>query len=221
MRARSGLVIVVMMANPGRLSPSIEAAPAPMRKTPMKTAQLLLVLAISWLAPPAASAQDHPVPDGHADSTSSLAFSDDARRDRILNIGSSDAGTIKVTDANQLGRELNDKGRINVYGILFDVDKADIRPESQPQLAAIADLLKKNPGLELDVLAHTDIQGGAGYNLKLSDMRAFAVVAELSLRYDIDRARLNPLGKGLDQPVASNADEAGRALNRRVELVRR
>ena len=46
-------------------------------------------------------------------------------------------------------------------------------------------------------------------------------MAELSLRHGIDRARLNPLGKGLEQPVASNADEAGRALNRRVELVRR
>ena len=58
-------------------------------------------------------------------------------------------------------------------------------------------------------------------SLKLSDMRAFSVVAELSTRYGIDRSRLNVLGKGLEQPVASNADEAGRARNRRVELVRR
>lgn len=156
----------------------------------------------------------------------SLAFSDDANRGRVviarmIETGKMDTGMIKLTDANQLGRELNDNGRSNVYGILFDVDKAEIKPESQPQLAAIADLLKKNPGLRLDVLGHTDNQGSAGHNLKLSDMRAFAVVAELSLRYDIDRARLNPLGKGLGQPVASNADEAGRALNRRVELVKR
>ena len=156
----------------------------------------------------------------------SLAFSDDANRGRVviarvIETGRMDTGMIKVTDANQLGRDLNDKGRTNVYGILFDFNKADIRPESQPQLAAIAELLTKNPGLKLDVLGHTDNQGGASYNLKLSDMRAFAVVAELSLRYDIERSRLNPLGKGLDLPVASNADEAGRALNRRVELVRR
>ncbi len=156
----------------------------------------------------------------------SLAFSDDANRGRvviarIIETGKMDTGMIKVTDASQLGRDLNDKGRTNVYGILFDFNKAEVKPESQPQLAAIAELLTRNPGLKLDVVGHTDNQGGAGYNLKLSDMRAFSVVAELSLRYTIDRARLNPLGKGLDQPVASNADEAGRALNRRVELVRR
>ena len=156
----------------------------------------------------------------------SLAFSDDAKRGRVviarvIETGKMETGMIKVTDAGQLGRDLKDNGRANVYGILFDTDKAIIKPESQPQLAAIAQLLKANPGMKLDVVGHTDNQGAAGYNLKLSDLRAFAVVAELSLRHDIDRARLTPSGKGLDQPVASNADEAGRALNRRVELVRR
>jgi OOP family OmpA-OmpF porin len=156
----------------------------------------------------------------------SLAFSDDASRGRVviarvIESTSMDTGMIRIVDAGQLGRELDDKGRANLYGILFDFDKAEIKPASQPQLAAIAVLMTKNPALRLDVLGHTDNQGAPGYNLKLSDMRAFAVVAELSLRYGIDRARLNPLGRGPHQPIASNADEAGRALNRRVELVRR
>lgn len=172
----------------------------------MKTARLLLSLALSWAIPwliaSAASAQDRPLPG------------------RAVQAAGVDTGVIKITDANQLGRELSEKGRANVYGILFNTDNADIKPQSQPQLAAIADLLTKNPGLRLDIVGHTDNQGAAGYNLKLSDLRAFSVVAELSLRYKIDRARLNPLGKGVSQPVASNADEAGRALNRRVELVR-
>lgn len=192
----------------------------------MKTARLLLALALPWLAPSATSAQDHSLLGRYGDSNTGTAFPDDPGRGRIIETGKietgkTDTGMIEVADANRLGRDLNDKGRANVHSILFDIDKAEIKPESQPQLAAIADLLKNNPDLKLDILAHTDNQGGAGYNLKLSDMRAFAVVAELSLRYNIDRARLNPLGKGQGQPVASNADEAGRALNRRVELVRR
>ena len=156
----------------------------------------------------------------------SLAFGDDESRGRVviarvIESTKMDTGMIKVVQADEMSREIDARGRINIYGILFDFNKAEIKPESQAQLAAIAELLSKNPGLKLDVVGHTDNQGGAGYNLKLSDMRAFSVVAELSLRYNIDRARLTPLGKGLDQPVASNADEPGRALNRRVELVRR
>lgn len=156
----------------------------------------------------------------------SLAFGDDETRGRVviarvIESTKMDTGMIKVVQADEMSREIDARGRINIYGVLFDVDRADIKAESQPQLQQIADLLKRNPNLKLDVVGHTDNQGGASYNLKLSNMRAFSVVAELSLRYSIDRARLNPLGKGLDQPVASNADETGRALNRRVELVRR
>lgn len=156
----------------------------------------------------------------------SLALSEDESRGRtviarVIEAGAMQTGQIQVVEASQLGREIDQNGRTNVYGILFDYDKADIRPESQPQLKAIAELLSKSPALRLDVVGHTDNQGSAAYNLKLSDMRAFSVVAELATRYGIDRGRLNALGKGLEQPVASNADEAGRARNRRVELVRR
>lgn len=167
----------------------------------MKTA--LLLLSLSCLAPVVASAEGQP------------------QLNRVIETGVTDTGMIKVIDAQQLGKDLEDRGRANVYGITFEVDKADIKPESQAQLAAIAVLLTQNPGLRLDVVGHTDNQDGASDNLKLSDMRAFSVVAELSLRYHIDRARLNPFGQGLGQPVASNTDDAGRALNRRVELVKR
>lgn len=156
----------------------------------------------------------------------SLAFGDDETRGRVviarvIESTKMDTGMIKVVQADEMSREIDARGRINIYGILFDFDKAEIKPESQAQIQQIADLLKRNPNLKIDVVGHTDNQGGAGYNLKLSDMRAYSVAAELSLRHGIDRTRLNPLGRGLEQPVASNADEAGRALNRRVELVRR
>ncbi|MGX1742593.1 OmpA family protein [Bosea sp. NPDC055353] len=156
----------------------------------------------------------------------SLAFSDDESRGRaviarVIESTTMDTGMIKVVEADEMSRNLDAEGRINLYGILFDFDKAEIKPESQPQLQQIAALLKRNPALRLDVVGHTDGQGGAAYNLKLSDARAFAVVADLAMRHGIDRTRLNPVGKGMDQPIASNADEAGRAQNRRVELVKR
>lgn len=156
----------------------------------------------------------------------SLAFSDDANRGRVviarvIETTKMDTGMIKVVEADEMSRNLDAQGRINLYGILFDFDKAEIRPESQPQLEQIAALLKRNPALRLDVVGHTDGQGGAAYNLKLSDARAFAVVADLAMRHGIDRTRLNAVGKGMDQPIASNTDEAGRAQNRRVELVKR
>ncbi|RDJ22503.1 hypothetical protein DWF00_02695 [Bosea caraganae] len=156
----------------------------------------------------------------------SLAFSEQESRGRtviarVIETGKMETGKIQVVDASQLGKEIDQTGKATVYGILFDFNKADIKPESQPQLKQIADLLAKAPSLQLNVVGHTDNQGGGPYNLKLSDSRAFSVVAELVTRYGIDRSRLTPSGKGLEQPVASNADEAGRALNRRVELIRR
>jgi len=156
----------------------------------------------------------------------SLAFSDDESRGRyvigrVIETGKMDTGQIQVVEAAKLGSEIDQKGSINVYGILFDFDKADIKSESQPQLKEIAGLLTKAPGLKLDIVGHTDNQGGAAYNLKLSDMRAFSVVAELATRYGIDRGRLSARGMGLGQPVALNDDETGRARNRRVELIKR
>lgn len=102
----------------------------------------------------------------------------------------------------------------------IQVIEAGIRLESQPQLKAIAEALSKSPALR-PVVGHTDNQRSAAYNLELSGMRAFSVVAELSNRCGSDRSRLLAPGKGLEQPLASNAGKAGRARNRRVELVRR
>lgn len=156
----------------------------------------------------------------------SLAISDNASRGRLIVArvvegAKMETDMIRVASASQMSSDLQTKGWVNVYGILFDFDKADIKPASQPQLQQIADLLKRDPSLRLDVVGHTDNQGGAEYNRRLSDLRAFAIVAELATRYGVERTRLSPIGKGMDVPIASNADEAGRAQNRRVELIRR
>jgi len=110
--------------------------------------------------------------------------------------------------------------RIRIYGIHFDVDSAVIQPRSEPVIAEIAQILKINPGLRFQVEGHTDSDGGAAYNLGLSQRRAQAVVDDLVKRYGIARSRLVAKGFGLTKPVAPNTTDAGKALNRRVELLR-
>jgi outer membrane protein OmpA-like peptidoglycan-associated protein len=110
--------------------------------------------------------------------------------------------------------------RIRIYGIHFDYDSAHIQPRSEPVIAEIAQIMRENPGLRFQVEGHTDSDGGAAYNLALSQRRAQAVVDDLVVRSGIARSRLVAKGYGLTQPVASNATAAGKALNRRVELLR-
>ena len=110
--------------------------------------------------------------------------------------------------------------RIRLYGIHFDSASAKIQPRSEPVIKEIADLLKSDATLRFQVEGHTDSDGGAAYNLKLSQDRAQAVVNDLIHRYHIASSRLVPKGFGLTKPVASNATEGGKALNRRVELLR-
>ena len=110
-------------------------------------------------------------------------------------------------------------GRVAIYGIYFDTDKADVKPESEPTLEEIAKLLQQNPELKLHVVGHTDNVGGLSYNMKLSEARADAVAKELVSKYGVDVKRLEAHGVGPLSPVASNKTEEGRAKNRRVELV--
>lgn len=114
---------------------------------------------------------------------------------------------------------LDADGRVSLYGILFDVDKATLQPESVRQLEHLLTLLKDYPDLKLQVQGHTDDQGADDYNLKLSQRRAETVVTFLGL-FGVDPGRLTPKGFGESQPVAPNTTEEGRAKNRRVVLVK-
>lgn len=123
-------------------------------------------------------------------------------------------------DAAALGAGIKAEGKIAVYGILFDTGKAEIKPASEPALVEIAKLLKAQPALKLHVVGHTDNVAGLDLNLKLSKARAEAVVQALTGRHGIAAGRLIPHGVGPVAPAASNDAEAGRAKNRRVELVK-
>ncbi|MCP4382438.1 MAG: DUF1214 domain-containing protein [Hyphomicrobiales bacterium] len=111
-------------------------------------------------------------------------------------------------------------GRVSIYGVQFDTDLADILPGSEETLGAIAAVMEEFPELKLAVVGHTDSTGSYEVNLDLSKERADAVVAELIGSYGIDSSRLFAAGASFLAPVASNDTEEGRALNRRVELVR-
>jgi outer membrane protein OmpA-like peptidoglycan-associated protein len=130
-------------------------------------------------------------------------------------------GTIenKMVDADTMSKGLRDTGRIALYGIYFDTDKAVIRPESRPTLEQIAKLLASQVSLNVYIVGHTDSQGPYTYNLDLSRRRAEAIATELVKTYHITAPRLQTAGVAHLSPVGSNASEAGRALNRRVELV--
>jgi OOP family OmpA-OmpF porin len=125
----------------------------------------------------------------------------------------------KMVDAAAMAKGLGDAGHIALYGIYFDTDKAVIKPESRPTLEQIAKLLTSQPQLNVFIVGHTDNQGAYDYNLDLSRRRAEAIAAELVKSYRIAQSRLRTAGVGFLTPVGSNASEAGRALNRRVELV--
>ncbi len=125
---------------------------------------------------------------------------------------------IKV-NANEMQKELKANGKIALYGIYFDFDKANIKPESEPVLIEISKLLKENPTLNLYVVGHTDMKGSFAYNTTLSKNRAVAVVNELEKKYAISSSRLIGEGVGSLAPVSTNETEEGRKQNRRVELV--
>jgi OmpA-OmpF porin, OOP family len=125
-----------------------------------------------------------------------------------------------VVNAEVISNDLKATGHIALYGILFDTNKADIKPESAQAVSEIAKLLQSDPGLKLYVVGHTDATGVLDHNLRLSQERAESVLQSLIRTHGIAPARLRSFGAGPFAPVASNDSEDGRAKNRRVELVK-
>jgi outer membrane protein OmpA-like peptidoglycan-associated protein len=126
---------------------------------------------------------------------------------------------IVFVKADDMAQQISKVGSVALYGIYFDVNKAEIKQESEPTLEQIARLLRSSSGLKLLVVGHTDSQGSFPTNMELSQRRASSVVEALVSRFRVDRNRLSPVGVSSASPVASNKTEEGRALNRRVQLV--
>jgi outer membrane protein OmpA-like peptidoglycan-associated protein len=102
--------------------------------------------------------------------------------------------------------------------ILFDVDSASVRAGLRDDLMTVASSLRDYPDSTVQVVGHTDNTGDAGYNQQLSERRANAV-ADVLMDGGVAFSRIQTFGRGENQPVADNLTDAGRAQNRRVEIV--
>jgi OOP family OmpA-OmpF porin len=139
---------------------------------------------------------------------------------QVIEPAGAELGQVTV-DAGAISAGLQREGRIALYGVHFDTNKAVLREDSNAQLESMAKALKGNPALKVFIVGHTDNQGEFEANVALSQKRALAVAESLSGKYGIAPARLTARGVANLSPVSSNATEEGRARNRRVELVLR
>lgn len=118
----------------------------------------------------------------------------------------------------QMMAALDAEGKVALYDILFDYDKATLQQSSNKQLQEVLTLLLENPELSLEIQGHTDSDGNEIYNLELSQRRSESVLNYLAL-FGIDPSRLEARGYGESMPVAPNDTDENKAKNRRVELV--
>jgi len=146
-------------------------------------------------------------------STIQFSFENEPRTERIIRVA---AG---ASMRSAMEQSLSTLRKYDLYGIHFDFDKARVRPESAALIKDIALTLKHNPTWTLQINGHTDSIGDPAYNQKLSAARAKAV-ADALVKQGIAASRLRTAGLGSTQPKGDNSTLQGRALNRRVELVR-
>jgi outer membrane protein OmpA-like peptidoglycan-associated protein len=124
-----------------------------------------------------------------------------------------------LVKAEEMPTLLDGGGKVVLYGVLFDTNQTTIKPESAGTLQEVAKFLKENASINVIVTGHTDNVGTFEFNRDLSQRRAQAVAEWLTAKHGIERGRMVPFGASFASPVAPNASEAGRAKNRRVELV--
>lgn len=125
-----------------------------------------------------------------------------------------------IVSAAQLKSDFEKTGKAVLQQVNFESGKAILKPESKPALEEAAKFLQEKPDLKIFVVGHTDSDGGFDFNQQLSRERAQAVVDELSQKHGIAAGRLVAKGVSYLCPVADNGTDAGKAKNRRVELVR-
>jgi len=127
----------------------------------------------------------------------------------------------RITDASpDIRSKLLTDGKLVTYGIYFDVNKDVVKPESYGTLKGIADVLKENASVKVNIVGHTDSDGADAANMDLSKRRGVSVKDALVKDFAIDASRLESDGMGETQPIAPNDTPVNKALNRRVELIK-
>ncbi len=123
------------------------------------------------------------------------------------------------TQLKELNAKKTERGLVITLGdVLFDTNKAQLKPGGTHSLQKLAGFLKQYPQRKAQIEGHTDSTGAAGYNQDLSERRANAVCTSL-VDMGINSDRITTHGYGQESPVASNDTASGRQLNRRVEII--
>lgn len=122
-----------------------------------------------------------------------------------------------VYEKNIALQPIETNASIVLKNIFFDVNKAELKPQSQVELDKLVQMLNENPTLKIEISGYTDNVGKPADNLALSNNRAKAVVTYL-ISKSIPVQRLTAKGYGETKPMADNKTEEGRALNRRTEM---
>ncbi|MBS1620231.1 MAG: OmpA family protein [Bacteroidetes bacterium] len=117
-------------------------------------------------------------------------------------------------------KKIMEQNKWVTHGILFDVNKATIKPESYGTLKEMANVLKEYTDLKVKIVGHTDADGKDTDNLDLSKRRAASVKAALAKEFGIEESRMETDGKGESEPIDKNDNPAGKANNRRVEFIK-
>jgi outer membrane protein OmpA-like peptidoglycan-associated protein len=136
----------------------------------------------------------------------------------IVTSGEMESDKIGIGTIEDVTAEIAEAGTVVLDGVLFDFDTADLTDTSNETLDTVTQYLTAHPDQSFYVVGHTDSVGTYEYNFSLSQNRARSVIAALASR-GVLVERLTGIGVGPAAPVANNESEAGKALNRRVELV--
>jgi outer membrane protein OmpA-like peptidoglycan-associated protein len=126
--------------------------------------------------------------------------------------------TIQAPTASQIQKDIEATGKAILH-INFDTNKASLKEDGDAVVAEIVKVLQANPALKISVKGYTDNEGNQEHNLLLSTYRSAAVVSAIVLS-GVNSSRLTSEGLGASNPIGDNTTEAGRAMNRRVELVK-
>lgn len=157
-----------------------------------------------------------PAPAAVASTPSPAPAPSDSDGDGILDSADACPGTAAGVRVDARGCVLQE--RIELKGVNFNTGSAELTASSADTLDKVVDALRRYPEMRVEIQGHTDSQGNRDFNIQLSQQRADAVRMYL-VNKGIAARRLSARGVGPDQPVASNGTAAGRAQNRRVELV--
>ncbi len=145
------------------------------------------------------------------------AFAQDSEMDRAER-EMRDAMAPAASQGATVERVSPDEVRVRMPSdVTFDFNRADVRTEFMPHIADLARTLTRYPNMSVSIIGHADAIGSDEYNHRLSERRAWSV-SEVLTQFGVEHRRIATTGMGEWSPIASNANEWGRAQNRRVEI---